>query len=103
VSMSVSVTVRTLNQPVSFKLPASKVGGLAPAVDILLQPGALVPALTLTVQVSAASLDDLLDAIDDNAGRLDDPDRLAAIRLDETAFCAELDVASRPVNPRRLQ
>ena len=95
-----SVTVQTLNQPLNFKLSGPRVGDFAPVLDMLLQPSPRgMPAL----EVSAASLDALLDAIDALAGRLDDPDRIAAIRLDETAFCAELDAAARPVDPRRLQ
>lgn len=95
-----SVTVRTLNQTLNVKQFGPRVGDFAPVLDMLLQPS---PLEMLALEVSAASLDALLDAIDALAGRLDDPDRIAAIRLNETAFCAELDAAERQVDPRRLQ
>ena len=47
-------------------------------------------------------LSDLTDAISEVARLLDDPDRIAAIRIDKTACMAELDIEPRPVNPRRL-
>lgn len=60
------------------------------------------PSIVLTMNVSAPDMDTLLDAIRQLAGAMDDPDRIAAIRIDEDACCAELDVAARPVDPRRL-
>jgi hypothetical protein len=93
------VTVKTLNCPLNFDLSAQAMDDLAPFMDVLLCPSQ-VPMLTL--EISAGSLDGLLDAIKGVAGRLDDPDRIAAIRVDEDACCAELDVAARPVGPLRL-
>ncbi|THD82418.1 hypothetical protein E7811_15350 [Aliigemmobacter aestuarii] len=60
------------------------------------------PQIALTLQLSAPDMDALLDLIATISGQLDDPDRIAAIRLDETACRAELDVTARPVDPRRL-
>lgn len=93
------VTFKTLNHPINFYLTAQAMDDLAPVLDVVLRPS-YVPMLT--VEVSAGTLDGLLDAIEGVAGRMDDPDRIAAIRVDEDACCAELDVAARPVDPRRL-
>jgi hypothetical protein len=54
------------------------------------------------MKLSAPDKDALLDVIGQISGQMDDPDRIAAICLDEDACCAELDVAARPVDPRRL-
>lgn len=60
------------------------------------------PQIVLTMKLSAPDMDALLDVIGQISGQMDDPDRIAAIRVDEDACCAELDVAARPVDPRRL-
>lgn len=60
------------------------------------------PRIVLTMTLSAPDMDQLMDVIELFAGTVDDPDRIAAIRIDEDACCAELDVAARPVDPRRL-
>lgn len=60
------------------------------------------PRIVLTMTLSAPDMDQLMDAIALFAGTVDDRDRIAAIRIDEAACCAELDVAARPVDPRRL-
>jgi hypothetical protein len=65
-------------------------------------PALPAPQIVLTMKLSAPDMDALLDAITLFAGTVDDPDRIAAIRIDEDACCAELDVAARPVDPRRL-
>lgn len=63
-----------------------------------------LPALriVLTMKLSAPDMDQLMDVIAQISAQMDDPDRIAAIRVDEDACCAELDVAERPVDPRRL-
>lgn len=60
------------------------------------------PSIVLTMTLSAPNMDQLMDAIELFAGTVDDRDRIAAIRIDEVDCCAELDVAARPVDPRRL-
>lgn len=56
----------------------------------------------LTVNLSAPDLDKLQDLIVFIAARLDHPDCIAAIRIDEVACCAEMDLVRRPVDPRNL-
>ncbi len=65
-------------------------------------PALPAPQIVLTMKLSAPDMDALLDAIGQISAQMDDPDRIAAIRVDETACRAELDVAARPVDPRRL-
>lgn len=65
-------------------------------------PALSAPPTVLTVQLSAPDMDALLDAISQISATMDDPDRIAAVRVDENACCAELDLAARPVDPRRL-
>ena len=65
-------------------------------------PALPAPHIVLTMKLSAPDMDALLDVIGQISGQMDDPERIAAIRVDETACCAELDVAARPVDPRRL-
>jgi hypothetical protein len=65
-------------------------------------PARRAPQIVLTMKLSAPDKDALLDVIGQISGQMDDPDRIAAICLDEDACCAELDVAARPVDPRRL-
>lgn len=60
------------------------------------------PQIVLTMKLSALDIDQLMDVIELFAGTLDDPDRITAVRIDEDACCAKLDVAARPVDPRRL-
>lgn len=56
----------------------------------------------LTVPLSAPNMGELQEAILTLAHSLPDPDLIAAIRIDDDAHCAELDIAARPVDPRRL-
>ena len=63
---------------------------------------ATAPHILLTMQLSAPDMDALLDMIAQISAQMPDPDQIAAIRVDESACCAELDVAARPVDPRRL-
>lgn len=56
----------------------------------------------LTVSLSAPDTDALTDMIVAIAGALADPDMIVAVRLDEIACMAELDLASCPVGPRQL-
>lgn len=60
------------------------------------------PRVILTMKLSASDMDELAEVIALLSSKLDDPDRIAAIRIDEEACCAEMDVADRPVDPRRL-
>lgn len=60
------------------------------------------PVIVLKVDLSAPDMDALADLIAALATGLGDPDRIAAIRVDEAACRAELDIAARPVNPHRL-
>lgn len=82
-----------------FRLSGDNIQQLAPFFAVLLKPSH-DPMLTL--EVSTGTQDELLDAVESIARQMDDPDRIAAIRMDENACCAELDVAARPVDPRRL-
>lgn len=65
-------------------------------------PAFPAPQIVLTMKLSAPDMDALLNVIGQISGQIDDPDRIAAIRVDEDACCAELDAAARPVDPRRL-
>tara|TARA_A100001391_G_scaffold179140_1_gene143953 strand:- start:49 stop:222 length:174 start_codon:yes stop_codon:yes gene_type:complete len=56
----------------------------------------------MKIALRADNMSDLTDLIVALSERLDDPDRIAAVRVDETMFRAELDLAARPVDPRRL-
>lgn len=55
----------------------------------------------LTVQLSAPDMDALTDMICQITSQMDDPDQIAAIRVDEDACCAEVDIAGQPVDARR--
>ena len=48
-------------------------------------PALSAPHIVLTVQLSAPDMDALLDAISQFSATMDDPDRIAAIRVDENA------------------
>lgn len=65
-------------------------------------PALPAPKIVLTMKLSAPDMDALLDVIGHINGQMDDPDRIAAIRVDENGCCAELDVAARRVDPRSL-
>lgn len=93
------VNLHTSISHLSFDLSADTVQELAPVLTVLLCPS---HEPVRTFEVSKGTLDELLDAIEGIARQMDDPDRIAAIRVDEDACCAELDVASRPVDPCRL-
>jgi len=56
----------------------------------------------LTVTLSAPNIDELQETILALAHSLPDADMIAASRIDEAAPRAELDIAARPVDPRRL-
>lgn len=58
--------------------------------------------IALTVRLSAPDMDSLFELITNLAAHLPDPDMVAAIRVDDAACCAEMDIAARPVDPRRL-
>lgn len=93
------VTVTTLNRSMNFRMAAETMDALAEIIAIVLRPS---DGPVLSVEMCAQTLTDLLDAIPALARQLDDPDRIVAIRVDEDACCAELDVAARPGDPRRL-
>lgn len=59
------------------------------------------PLNVLTVQLSAPDLDALTDMICQITSQMDDPDQIAAIRMDEDACCAEVDIAGQAVDARR--
>jgi len=65
-----------------------------------------VPRPTAPVWMSLAyqaqRMSELTDAISGIAEHMDDPDRIAEIRVGEILFRAELDIAARPIDPRRL-
>lgn len=65
-------------------------------------PAFTTPHIVLTVQLSAPDMNVLLDLIEQVSATVDDPDRIAPVRVDEDACCAEMDFAARPVDPRRL-
>lgn len=60
------------------------------------------PRIVLTVKLSAPDMDQLVTLIEQVAGTVDDRDRIAAVRVNEVACCAELDLADRPLVPQRL-
>lgn len=93
------IAFNTLNLSLNFHFTADTMQDLAPAIALIVRPS---DRPMLAVQVSAGTMDDLMDAIEALARQLDDPDRIAAIRVDEVACCAELEVAPRPVDARRL-
>ena len=94
-----SVTFSTLNCAMNFRLTATSVADMAPVVAAVVRPS---HDQALTAELEAASVSELTDAIECLARLLDDPDRIAAIRIDETACMAELDIEPRPVDPCRL-
>jgi len=55
-----------------------------------------------TVEITADDQAQLQDAIVRISHSLGDPDRVAAVRIALDAVCAELDVAPRPVDAKRL-
>lgn len=65
------------------------------------------PATTATIvpdmvlRKEAPDTVQLFDLVETVAGNMN-PDRIMAIRLDETNFCAELDIAARPVSSYTL-
>jgi hypothetical protein len=58
----------------------------------------IVPIMTLP----ALDMGALLDAIELFARSVENTDLIAAIRVDESACRAEMDVAAQPFDPRRL-
>ncbi|MGO4909025.1 hypothetical protein ACEN2J_11935 [Pseudorhodobacter sp. W20_MBD10_FR17] len=60
------------------------------------------PATVLTITLSADDLDALVDLAATVSANMDDPDRIAAIRMDEANCTLQMDIAARPVDPRRL-
>lgn len=95
--MPVTITAPLAN--LTLTLSAQNVDDLARAIDLTI--GRSNDAI-LGVQVAAETMGNLWDAIEGIACRIDDPDRIAAVRIDEGACRAVLDVAARPVDPRRL-
>ncbi|MFC3086345.1 hypothetical protein [Tabrizicola soli] len=94
-----SVTITTPFANLSLTLSAPNLGDLGDAIDLTLGRSS---GAVRAVQVAAETVGDLLDAVAVIARRMDDPDRIEAIRIDESACRAELDVAARPVDPRPL-
>jgi len=62
------------------------------------------PRTTLIVTLEASDMDALQDMIVAIARHMNDPDRIAAVRVDDSAVPvrAEVDLRPRPVDPRRL-
>lgn len=78
---------------------------MIPALDgaiALPAPAFSVPHIALTVKPSAPNMDALPGPIGQISATMDEPFCIAAVRMDEDGCCAELDVAARPVDPRRL-
>lgn len=88
-----------LNLPLDFRFTPDAMQELAPLIDIIVSPSR---GRDLVAQVTAGTMDELVEVLAAFARQKDDPDRIAAIRIDEEACRAELDVATRPVDPRRL-
>ena len=63
---------------------------------------ATAPATVLTVTLSADDMGTLMDLVETVSAKMDDPDRIAAIRLDEANCTLQMDIAARPVDLRRL-
>lgn len=93
------VEITTLNRQQNFRLSAETAAEMAPLIAALVSPSA---AGSLTLEVLADDMDELTDALAVLSSQMDDPDRIAAVRVDEIACCAELDMIARPVDPRRL-
>jgi hypothetical protein len=93
------VEITTLNRQQNFHLSAETADELAPLIAVLVRPSA---AGILTVGVHTDDLTELTDALAVVARQMDDPARIEAIRVDQIACFAELDIAARPVDPRRL-
>ena len=93
------VEIATLNRQQNFLFTATTAAELAPLIAVLVSPSG---GETLTLEVHTDDLDELMDAIVTVSRQMDDPDRIEAIRVDEIACVAELDIAARPVDPRRL-
>jgi hypothetical protein len=60
------------------------------------------PAIALRISLEADDMPALMDLAEQYASILPDRDRIAAIRVDEVACRLEMDIAARPVDPRRL-
>ena len=78
---------------------------MIPALDgatALPAPALSVRHIALTVKLSAPDMDAPLEPIGQISATMEDPDCIAAVRMDEDGCCAELYVAARPVDPRRL-
>jgi hypothetical protein len=60
------------------------------------------PTIALTIHLSADDLPALMSAAEQVAAGIGDPDRIEAVRVDESVCCLEMDIAARPVDPRRL-
>lgn len=56
----------------------------------------------LTVALNAPDMNALQDLIVAFPGHLDRPDCIAAVRIDDIACRAEMDICPRPVDPRCL-
>ena len=93
------VEFTTLNLTLNFHFTADTMQELAPCIGVI---ACSSRGRHLVAQLTAGTMDELLDAIAVLAQQMDDPDWIAAIRVDEEACSAELDVAARPVDPRRL-
>lgn len=93
------ITITAPFPHLNLTLSAPRIDDLARALEVAFGSNS---GAVHGVQVAAETLNDLLDAIEGIACRMDDPDRIAAIRVDEDACRAELDLAARPVDTRRL-
>lgn len=93
------VEITTLNRQQNFRLSAESAAEMAPLIAVLVSPSAAGP---LTLEIHTDDLPELLDAIVTVSRQMDDPDRIAAIRVDEIACCVQLAIAALPVDPRRL-
>lgn len=93
------VEITTLNREQNFRLSAQTAAEMAPLIAALVSPSA---AGSLILEIHTDDLPELLDTIVTVSRQMNYPDRIAAIHVDEIACCAELNIAARPVDPRRL-
>lgn len=78
---------------------------MIPALDganTLPAPALPVLNITPTMKPSAHDSEVPFEDIGQISSEIDDPDHIAAIRVDDTACRAALGVAARPADPRRL-
>ena len=60
------------------------------------------PANIFSIHLSTDDMLSLVFLVEQVAATTGDPDRIAAVRINEVDCCIEMDIAERPVDPHRL-